>query len=163
MAWCFSTRASVATVLTTHPCGSRCLRVKEWTQITLWTYRTTLKNKIQTSAVWLVIFSVYFLYLLSSYIFFISYFVYKILGWFCCLSCYLEFVIHSHCRGAYHCSSNRTANVLAGHWAQVHWNEGRAGVLQAAMHLDGRRGSGPGSAAPLAADWSPPAPLQRPH
>ena len=25
MAWCFSTRASVATVLTTHPCISRCL------------------------------------------------------------------------------------------------------------------------------------------
>ena len=30
MAWCFSTRASVATVLTTHPCVSRCLRVKTW-------------------------------------------------------------------------------------------------------------------------------------
>ena len=28
MAWCFSTRASVATVLTMHPCVSRCLRVK---------------------------------------------------------------------------------------------------------------------------------------
>ena len=28
MACCFSTRASVATVLTTHPCVSRCLRVK---------------------------------------------------------------------------------------------------------------------------------------
>ena len=28
MVWCFSTRASVATVLTTHPCVSRCLRVK---------------------------------------------------------------------------------------------------------------------------------------
>ena len=27
MAWCFSTRASVATVLTTHPCVSWCLRV----------------------------------------------------------------------------------------------------------------------------------------
>ena len=27
MAWCFSIRASVATVLTTHPCVSRCLRV----------------------------------------------------------------------------------------------------------------------------------------
>ena len=27
MAWCFSTRASVATVLTMHPCVSRCLRV----------------------------------------------------------------------------------------------------------------------------------------
>ena len=27
MAWCFSTRASVATVLNTHPCVSRCLRV----------------------------------------------------------------------------------------------------------------------------------------
>ena len=27
MAWCFSTRASVATVLTTHTCVSRCLRV----------------------------------------------------------------------------------------------------------------------------------------
>ena len=27
MAWCFSTRASEATVLTTHPCVSRCLRV----------------------------------------------------------------------------------------------------------------------------------------
>ena len=29
MAWCFSTRASVATALTTHPCVSRCLRVKQ--------------------------------------------------------------------------------------------------------------------------------------
>ena len=29
MAWCFSTRASVATVLTTHPCVSRCLRVNK--------------------------------------------------------------------------------------------------------------------------------------
>ena len=29
MAWCFSTRVSVATVLTTHPCVSRCLRVKK--------------------------------------------------------------------------------------------------------------------------------------
>ena len=29
MAWCFSTRASVATVLTTHPCISRCLRVNQ--------------------------------------------------------------------------------------------------------------------------------------
>ena len=28
MVWCFSTRASVATVLTTHPCLSRCLWVK---------------------------------------------------------------------------------------------------------------------------------------
>ena len=28
MAWCFSTRASVATVLTTHPCVSRCSGVK---------------------------------------------------------------------------------------------------------------------------------------
>ena len=28
MAWCFSTRASVTTVLTMHPCVSRCLRVK---------------------------------------------------------------------------------------------------------------------------------------
>ena len=28
MAWCFSTRASVATVLTMHPCVSQCLRVK---------------------------------------------------------------------------------------------------------------------------------------
>ena len=28
MAWCFSTRASVVTVLTRHPCVSRCLRVK---------------------------------------------------------------------------------------------------------------------------------------
>ena len=27
MAWCFSTRASVATVLTTHSCVSQCLRV----------------------------------------------------------------------------------------------------------------------------------------
>ena len=27
MAWCFSTRASEATVLTTHPCVFRCLRV----------------------------------------------------------------------------------------------------------------------------------------
>ena len=29
MAWCFSTRASVATMLTTHPCISRCLRVNK--------------------------------------------------------------------------------------------------------------------------------------
>ena len=28
MAWCFSTRASVAMVLTMHPCVSQCLRVK---------------------------------------------------------------------------------------------------------------------------------------
>ena len=28
MAWCFSTRASVATVPTTHPCVSRCLGAK---------------------------------------------------------------------------------------------------------------------------------------
>ena len=28
MTWCLSTRASVATVLTTHPCVSRYLRVK---------------------------------------------------------------------------------------------------------------------------------------
>ena len=31
MAWCFSTRASVATVLTMHPCVSRYLRVKQLT------------------------------------------------------------------------------------------------------------------------------------
>ena len=30
MAWCFSTRASVATVLITHQCVSRCLRDKRW-------------------------------------------------------------------------------------------------------------------------------------
>ena len=29
MTWCFSTRASVTTVLTTHPCISWCLRVKK--------------------------------------------------------------------------------------------------------------------------------------
>ena len=29
MAWCFSTKASVATVLTMHPCVSWCLRVNE--------------------------------------------------------------------------------------------------------------------------------------
>ena len=29
MAWCFSTRASVATVLTTHPCVARCLGIKD--------------------------------------------------------------------------------------------------------------------------------------
>ena len=29
MAWCFSTRASVAAVLTTHPCVSRCLGVNK--------------------------------------------------------------------------------------------------------------------------------------
>ena len=28
MAWCFSTRASIATVLSANPCVSRCLRVK---------------------------------------------------------------------------------------------------------------------------------------
>ena len=33
MAWCFSTRASVATVLTTHPCVSRCLRVKQGSRL----------------------------------------------------------------------------------------------------------------------------------
>ena len=44
MAWCFSTRASVATVLTTHPCVSRCLRVNvhaiihalNWKLICVW-------------------------------------------------------------------------------------------------------------------------------
>ena len=35
MAWCFSTRASVATVLTTHPCVSRCLRVNGCTVISV--------------------------------------------------------------------------------------------------------------------------------
>ena len=30
MAWCFSTRPSVATVLTTHPCVSWCLRARPW-------------------------------------------------------------------------------------------------------------------------------------
>ena len=30
MAWCFSTRASVATVLTMHPCVSWCLGVRIW-------------------------------------------------------------------------------------------------------------------------------------
>ena len=30
MTWCFSTRASVAAVLTTHPCVSRCLRVNRF-------------------------------------------------------------------------------------------------------------------------------------
>ena len=30
MAWCFSTRASVATVLTMHPCVSRCLGDKDF-------------------------------------------------------------------------------------------------------------------------------------
>ena len=39
MAWCFSTRASVATVLTTHPCVSRCLWVK-----TTPTHRCISKN-----------------------------------------------------------------------------------------------------------------------
>ena len=34
MAWCFSTRASVATVLTTHPCVSWCLRVKNYRRLT---------------------------------------------------------------------------------------------------------------------------------
>ena len=34
MAWCFRTMASVATVLTTHPCVSRCLRVKESAKFT---------------------------------------------------------------------------------------------------------------------------------
>ena len=33
MAWCFSTRASVATVLTTHSCVSRCLRVNLYGQL----------------------------------------------------------------------------------------------------------------------------------
>ena len=33
LAWCFSTRASVATVLTMYPCASRCLRVNG-----LWVY-----------------------------------------------------------------------------------------------------------------------------
>ena len=32
MAWCFSTRASVATVLIMHPYGSSSLRVKKWNQ-----------------------------------------------------------------------------------------------------------------------------------
>ena len=36
MAWCLSTRASVATVLTMHPCVSRCLRVKRYSQTKTW-------------------------------------------------------------------------------------------------------------------------------
>ena len=37
MAWCFSTRASVATVLTMHPCISQCLRVNEKSKMkTFW-------------------------------------------------------------------------------------------------------------------------------
>ena len=36
MAWCFSTRASVSTVLTTHPCISRCLRVNGNSSVIPW-------------------------------------------------------------------------------------------------------------------------------
>ena len=36
MAWCFSTRASVATVLTTQPCVSLCLGVNKYWRSTLW-------------------------------------------------------------------------------------------------------------------------------
>ena len=36
MAWCFSIRASVAMVLTTHPCVSRCLRVNNYIPPKLW-------------------------------------------------------------------------------------------------------------------------------
>ena len=36
MAWCFSTKASVATVLTTHPCVSQCLRVKLYGLASFW-------------------------------------------------------------------------------------------------------------------------------
>ena len=46
MVWCVSTRASVATVLTTHPCVSKCLRVKsifiksilKFIQISFWKF-----------------------------------------------------------------------------------------------------------------------------
>ena len=46
MAWCFSTRASVATVLTTHPCVSRCLRVKH-NQLASWGQTSEIWTKIQ--------------------------------------------------------------------------------------------------------------------
>ena len=36
MAWCFSTRASVATVLTMHPCISRCLGVESINSLSPW-------------------------------------------------------------------------------------------------------------------------------
>ena len=42
MAWCFSTRASVATVLTTHPCVSRCLRVN----VELWCLHCCCSKKL---------------------------------------------------------------------------------------------------------------------
>ena len=41
MACCFSTRASVAAVLTTHPCVSRCLRVKHIVVVKMATSSTT--------------------------------------------------------------------------------------------------------------------------
>ena len=40
MTWCFSTRASVAAVLTTHPCVSRCLRVN------------ILKSELKANILW---------------------------------------------------------------------------------------------------------------
>ena len=46
MAWCFSTRASVATVLTTHPCVSRCLRVKKFRPITRTIGTSILANNV---------------------------------------------------------------------------------------------------------------------
>ena len=36
MAWCFSTRSSVATVLRQHPCISSCLGVNIWYATSLW-------------------------------------------------------------------------------------------------------------------------------
>ena len=51
MAWCFSTRTSVATVLTTHPCVFRCLGVNSlWAGDTIW-LNTSWSPLVQVMAV----------------------------------------------------------------------------------------------------------------
>ena len=72
MAWCFSTSASVATVLSTHPCDSSCLWVNSliyrvggckfkyvisWIECILWTYTDVIQQDFidyKSTSVWLM-------------------------------------------------------------------------------------------------------------
>ena len=55
MAWCFSTRASVVTVLTTHPCVSRCLRVKKNKNMCFSIYQKVVSRWYITRVTWALI------------------------------------------------------------------------------------------------------------
>ena len=50
MAWCFSTRISVATVLTMHPCFFRCLRVRTTVAPVLITTRAALNTEVHSDS-----------------------------------------------------------------------------------------------------------------